>query len=515
MARIYNNILETIGNTPVVKINRLAPPGIDMFVKIESFNPMASVKDRMALNVIEQAERDGVLSPGQTVVEATSGNTGIGLAMVCAAKGYPLVLTMAESFSVERRKILRFMGAKVVLTPAELKGSGMLAKAVELAQAHDWFLVRQFENDANADAHTRTTALEILDVFRDRKLDYFVTGYGTGGTLKGTARVLRKKSPQTKIVVCEPDNSQLLGSGIPQGRCGDGSPSESHPNFRPHLMQGWTPDFIPKLTEDAVKLHLVDEVRPIDGSHALEMTQQLALSEGIFCGTSGGATFSGALKVAEMAPPGSTILCMLPDTGERYLSTPLFQAITEQMTPDEMEISCSTPGYRFDVKAPPTVPGESETDAPSPVSAEAEAFVTEVIGDAEQAVVLFALYRSRSVEPLSDVLVVVGGLVLSAVLLVIAEQIYRNAPADTRSGLKYFCLAVVGMFLYDIAMYAWSFVERSIPPDAWAARGYVNALLVVPLAYSVKRTFRLSLEAVSNRHGNEICVVVFGKPERS
>ena len=391
MADIYNNILETIGNTPVVKINRLAPPGIDMFVKIESFNPMASVKDRMALSVIEQAELDGELSPGQTVIEATSGNTGIGLAMVCAAKGYPLVLTMAESFSVERRKILRFMGAKVVLTPAELKGSGMLAKAAELAQAHGWFLVRQFENNANADAHTRTTALEILDVFRHRKLDYFVTGYGTGGTLKGTARVFRNKSPQTKIVVCEPDNSQLLGSGIPQGRCGDGSPSESHPNFRPHLMQGWTPDFIPKLTEDAIRMHLVDEVRPIDGSHALEMTKQLALSEGIFCGTSGGATFSGALKVAEKAPPGSTILCMLPDTGERYLSTPLFQAITEQMTPEEMEISCSTPGYRFDVKAPPAVPGESETEAPSPVTAEAEAFVTEVIGDAEQAVVLFAL----------------------------------------------------------------------------------------------------------------------------
>ena len=222
MASIYNNILETIGNTPVVRINRLAPPGIDMFVKIESFNPMASVKDRMALSVIEQAERDGALSPGQTVVEATSGNTGIGLAMVCAVKAYPLVLTMAESFSVERRKILRFLGAKVVLTPAELKGSGMLAKAVELAEAHDWFLVRQFENEANADAHSRTTALEILDVFRDRRLDYFVTGYGTGGTVKGVARVFREKSPNTKIIVCEPDNSQLLGSGIPQDRCEDG-----------------------------------------------------------------------------------------------------------------------------------------------------------------------------------------------------------------------------------------------------------------------------------------------------
>ena len=329
MDLIYNNILETIGNTPVVRINKLAPPGIDIYVKVESFNPMGSVKDRMALSVIEQAERDRILMPGQTVIEATSGNTGIGLAMVCAAKGYPLVLTMAESFSVERRKILRFLGAKVVLTPAEEKGTGMLAKAIDLAREHDWFLVRQFENEANADAHTRTTALEIMAAFKDRKLNYFVTGYGTGGTLKGTARVLKKKSPNTRIVVCEPDNSQLLGSGIEQDRNDDGSPAASHPNFRPHLMQGWTPDFIPKLTEDAAHMHLIDEIMPIDGKHALEMTRRLALDEGIFCGTSGGATFSGAMKVAENAPPNSTILCMLPDTGERYLSTWLFQDLNK------------------------------------------------------------------------------------------------------------------------------------------------------------------------------------------
>ncbi|NNK31810.1 MAG: cysteine synthase A, partial [Xanthomonadales bacterium] len=351
MANYFNSILETIGNTPVIRINRLAPPGIDLFVKVESFNPMASVKDRMALSVIQQAERDGTLQPGQTVVEATSGNTGIGLAMVCAAKGYPLVLTMAESFSVERRKILRFLGAKVVLTPAELKGSGMLAKAVELAEEHGWFLVRQFENEANAEVHTLTTALEILDVFRARQLDYFVTGYGTGGTLKGTGRVLKEKSPHTKIVVCEPDNSQLLGSGIPQPREADGSPAESHPNFRPHLMQGWTPDFIPKLAEDAMALELIDQVIPIDGNHALEMSRQLATQEGIFCGTSGGATFSGAVKLAESAPPNTTILCMLPDTGERYLSTPLFEGIPEMMTGEELEISRSTPGYRFDARA--------------------------------------------------------------------------------------------------------------------------------------------------------------------
>jgi cysteine synthase A len=391
MANYCNDILETIGNTPIVKINRLAPAGIDMFVKVESFNPMGSVKDRMALSVIQQAERDGALRPGQTVVEATSGNTGIGLAMVCAAKGYPLVLTMAESFSVERRKILRFLGAKVVLTPAELKGSGMLAKAVELAEAHGWFLVRQFENEANADAHTRTTALEILDVFRARQLDYFVTGYGTGGTLKGTGRVLKQKSPHTRIVVCEPDNSQLLGSGIPQARKDDGSPDGSHPNFRPHLMQGWTPDFIPRLTEDAVAMHLVDEIMPIDGNQALEMSRQLARQEGIFSGTSGGATFAGAMNVAAKAPPNSTILCMLPDTGERYLSTPLFEGIPEQMTDEETDISRSTPGYRFDVKASPAPVAKPAEETPEQISARAAAFVDEALGDPDQPVVLFAL----------------------------------------------------------------------------------------------------------------------------
>ena len=389
MAEFFNSILETIGNTPVVRINKLAPEGVDLFVKVEAFNPMASVKDRMALSVIERAERDGTLAPGQTVIEATSGNTGIGLAMVCAAKGYPLVLTMAESFSVERRKILRYLGARVVLTPAELKGSGMLAKAVELAEKHGWFLVRQFENEANADAHTRTTALEILDVFRQRSLDYFVTGYGTGGTLKGTGRVLKEKSPHTRIVVCEPDNSQLLGSGIPQQRCGDGSPAESHPNFRPHLMQGWTPDFIPKLAEDAVAMDLIDQIMPVDGNHAMEMSRQLAQKEGIFSGTSGGATFSGAIRLAETAAPGSSILCMLPDTGERYLSTPLFEGVPEMMTDEELEISRSTPGFRFDVKAAPAP--ANEDDAPPPVTEAADAFVSEAIADSDNPVVLFAL----------------------------------------------------------------------------------------------------------------------------
>ena len=383
----FQNILETIGRTPVVRINRLAPEGIELFVKVEAFNPMASVKDRMAFSTIEAARASGALRPGQTVIEATSGNTGIGLAMVCAVMGHPLVLTMAESFSIERRKILRFLGARVVLTPAEAKGSGMLDKAVELAQAHDWFLVRQFENEANAQAHERTTAQEILEVFGDDGLDYFVTGFGTGGTLKGTGRVLRERSPRTKIMVCEPDNSQLLGSGIAQERDADGQPLGSHPNFRPHLMQGWSPDFIPKLTEDAVNSGTIDDLIPIDGNEALRCARELARQEGIFCGTSGGATFAGALEVAGKAKPGSTILCMLPDTGERYLSTPLFEDIPVEMTDEEMEISRSTPSFRFDVKAaggpPPAKPPE--------VDAEAAAFVDRAVADAENPVAFFAL----------------------------------------------------------------------------------------------------------------------------
>ncbi|MDX1370748.1 pyridoxal-phosphate dependent enzyme, partial [Pseudomonas sp.] len=375
----------------VIRINKLAPDGVNLFVKAESFNPMGSVKDRMALSTIEAAEASGDLKHGQTVIEATSGNTGIGLAMVCAVKGYPLVVTMAESFSLERRKILRFLGAKVVLTPAELKGSGMLAKAVELAEAHGWFLVRQFENEANADAHTRTTAEEILAAFNGEKLDYFVTGFGTGGTLKGTSRVLRKKSPETEIVVCEPDNAQLLGSGIPQAREADGSPAGSHPNFRPHLVQGWSPDFIPKLTEDAMNAGTVDRVLPISGEKALRYTCELARKEGIFCGVSGGATFTAAMEIAETAAPGSNILCMLPDTGERYLSTPLFDDIKTEMSAEELEISRSTPNYRFDAaitgKAKPVV----QDDQPVELDADAIAFVEKVTSDASQPIAFFAL----------------------------------------------------------------------------------------------------------------------------
>ena len=388
---LYDNILETIGNTPIVKLNKIGPKDVNIYVKIESFNPMGSVKDRLARNVIEQAEKDGTLKPGQTVIEATSGNTGIGLAMVCAQKGYPLVVTMAESFSVERRRMMRFLGAKVVLTPASLKGSGMLAKAVELAEKHDWFLVRQFENEANADAHSKTTAPEILESFSDRKLDYWVTGFGTGGTLKGVSRVLKEKSPETKVIVCEPDNSPILGSGIPQDRLDDGTPRDSHPLFRPHLMQGWSPDFIPQLAEDVVDAKLIDGIVPIDGNDALRLSRSLAQDEGIFVGISAGATLAGAIAVAEKAEPGSNILCMLPDTGERYLSTPLFEDIPADMTDDEQDIARSTPNYRFD-SPPPAAPAKEVEEAPAPdVEQDAREFLETTTHDKEQPVVMFAL----------------------------------------------------------------------------------------------------------------------------
>jgi len=389
----FENILETIGNTPVVRINKLAPSAVNLYVKLEAFNPMGSVKDRLALGVIEAAEKAGELSPGQTVVEATSGNTGIGLAMVCAHKGYPLVVTMAENFSVERRRMMRFLGAKVVLTPAAEKGSGMLAKAVELAEAHGWFLCRQFENEANPNIHSQTTAEEILAAFADDGLDYWVTGFGTGGTLKGVSRVLRERSPKTKIAVCEPDNSAMLKSGVSQARGADGTPSASHPSFRPHLMQGWSPDFIPKLTEDVVDADLIDEIVPVAGSDALRLSRELAQKEGIFVGISSGATLAGALKVADTAKAGSNILCMLPDTGERYLSTPLFADIAAEMSQEEIELSQSTPRFRFDAPPPASTPKPEDkpAEAEPVVSPAAAAFVAEATADGEQPVVMFAL----------------------------------------------------------------------------------------------------------------------------
>ena len=351
MGRKFQDILETVGHTPVVRINRLAPAGVNLYVKIEAFNPLGSVKDRLALGVIEAAEKSGELKPGQTVIEATSGNTGIGLAMVCAAKGYPLVLTMAEPFSVERRKLMRFLGAKVVITPAAERAVGMIKKTVELAETHGWFMTRQFENEANPDYHSHTTAREIMDDFAGDRLDYWVTGYGTGGTLKGVARVLEKERPETKIIVCEPTDAQLLGSGIEQAREPDGSPAAPHPTFKPHPMQGWTPDFIPKLTEDVVTMKLIDRILPISGADAIQRAKDLATKEGIFVGISSGGTFAGALKIAAEAEKGANILCMLPDTGERYLSTPLFADVSADMTEQELLISRSTPSAQL---TPPT-----------------------------------------------------------------------------------------------------------------------------------------------------------------
>jgi cysteine synthase A len=338
----FDSILGTVGNTPCVRINRLAPGHVNLYVKVEAFNPLGSVKDRLALGVIEAAEQSGALKPGQTVIEATSGNTGIGLAMVCAAKGYPLVVTMAESFSVERRKLMRFLGAKVVLTPAAERANGMVRKAEELAAANGWFMTRQFVNQANPDYHSRTTAQEILRDFA--KLDYFVTGFGTGGTLQGVARVLRKDRPDTRVIVCEPEGAPMLTSGEPQARRDNDEAASSHPAWKPHPFQGWSPDFIPKILGDAVDMKLIDKVITIAGPDAMKCSKELAQKEGIFVGITAGGTFAAALKVAAEAPEGSTILCMLPDTGERYLSTPLFADVPADMTEEELKISLSTPG---------------------------------------------------------------------------------------------------------------------------------------------------------------------------
>jgi cysteine synthase A len=337
----FANILETVGKTPAVRINRLAPPNVNLYVKIEAFNPLGSVKDRLALGVIEDAEKRGELKPGQTVIEATSGNTGIGLAMVCAAKGYPLVVTMADSFSVERRKLMRFLGAKVILTPAAERGTGMVKKAVELAKKNGWFLTRQFENEANADFHSRTTAREIINDFAGERLDYWVTGFGTGGTLKGVARVLEKERPETKIVVAEPAEAPMLTSGTEQQRNPDGSPAAGHPSWNPHAIQGWSPDFIPKLTGDAVAAKYVDRIVTIPAPEAVQWSRKLAQKEGIFVGVSAGGTFGAAMKVCADAPNGSTVLAMLPDTGERYLSTGLFADIPADMTEEEQAIAKS------------------------------------------------------------------------------------------------------------------------------------------------------------------------------
>jgi cysteine synthase A len=345
--RLYDSILDTIGNTPCIRVTKLVPQHVKLYVKAEFFNPASSVKDRLAVSIIEEAEASGQLRPGQTVVEATSGNTGVGLAMVCAAKGYPFVATMPTSVSIERRKLMRFFGAKVVLTPKADKAMGCYRKAVELAEQNDWFLARQFETDANAKIHANTTAQEILADFSGEPLDYWVTGYGTGGTFAGVASVLRAHRPQTKIVLSEPANAALLGSGKAQLRQTDGSPSDSHEAFQPHMIQGWTPDFIASVLQDGVDSHQYDELVPIDELRGIEHAKLLATKEGIFTGISGGSTFAVALDIANSAASDTVILCMLPDTGERYLSSVLFADVAENMNQEERRLSESTPSYHL------------------------------------------------------------------------------------------------------------------------------------------------------------------------
>ena len=349
--------------------------GVELYAKAEYFNPLSSVKDRLAVGIIEDAERSGALKPGMTVVEATSGNTGIAVAMVCAQKGYPCVITMAETFSIERRKIMRALGAKVVLTPAKDRGSGMVKKARELAAEHGWFLCRQFENQAGPAYHAQvtspvpssqstllcpssdrrpappraqTTGPEILSDFAGRPLDYWVTGTGTGGTLQGAGKVLKLARPDLKIVVSEPANAAIVSSGNKTERNADDSPASTHPDWEPHPIQGWTPDFIPKITEDAMGMDLVSEIVPVTGAEAIETALRLAREEGLFTGISGGASVAAALKVCAAAPKGSVVLTMLPDTAERYLSTPLFASIEAEMSEEELSISKSTPLCQFE-----------------------------------------------------------------------------------------------------------------------------------------------------------------------
>jgi cysteine synthase A len=311
---IYDNILGTIGKTPIVRIQRIAPKHVTMYVKCEFFNPLSSVKDRLAIAIIEDAERKGTLKPGQTVVEATSGNTGIALAMVCAAKGYPFVATMAESFSIERRKIMRMLGAKVILTPAAERGQGMVRKAAELAKKHGWFLASQFENEANPAYHRNTTGPEILQDFAGKRLDFFVSGWGTGGTITGAGQMIRLARPETQIIAAEPANAPMLSGG----------------SFTPHKIQGWTPDFLPGVLNREVPHRILT----VTDAEAIETARSLSRSEGIFCGISSGATFAAATKIAAEAPEGAVILAMLPDTGERYLSTALFEGIAEGSDPE-------------------------------------------------------------------------------------------------------------------------------------------------------------------------------------
>ena len=373
----HKSVLSTIGKTPLIRLNRMASKDVDVFVKCEAFNPMSSVKDRLALGLIEWAEQNGKLKPGQTVVEASSGNTGIGMAMVCAAKGYPFVCVMSESFSIERRKLMRFLGAKVVLTNPAHKGSGMVIKAKELAEKHGWHYPDQFTNEANAAIHERTTGPELLEALAGRTLDHMFVAYGTGGTVKGVGKYLKEHSPATVVHLCEPDNAPMLYSGIPTEYKSDGQFNEPHPVWRPHLLQGWATDFIPKLLSEASDAKYFDKLAHVSGSAAMSTAQKLAQTEGIFTGTSGGGVLSVALDFAKTAPKGSCIVALLPDTGERYLTTPLFADIPADMTEEEKAIAASTPSA-----APPGI-------SMPPVTDEAVAFVQAKI--AEHKVVVWSL----------------------------------------------------------------------------------------------------------------------------
>ena len=383
---MHGSILSTVGATPLVRVSRRLVPRADvaLYAKCEAFNPMGSVKDRLAHGVIEWAEQQGELRPGQTVVECTSGNTGIGLAMVCAAKGYPFVAVMSESFSIERRKLMRFLGAKVVLTNPAHKGSGMLIKAKELAEHHGWFLPRQFENEANAAIHARTTGPEIHDAFAaaGERLDHLFCSYGTGGTLKGVGRYLREVSPETKIHVCEPDNAPLLYSGVESEWNDDGTVKKAHPLWRPHLLQGWAPDFIPPLVQQAVDAGLVDALHHVGGDASIAVSQELAQSDGIFTGPSGGGCLSAAIDFCldeEKCEKGSTVVAILPDTGERYLSTPMFKDVPSDMTEEELAIASSTPS-----EPPPPI------DLPE-VTEKARLFVQDRVSSSEKKIVIFSL----------------------------------------------------------------------------------------------------------------------------
>jgi len=347
---LFEDATALVGNTPVVKISdKLAPPGVEVYAKCEYFNPLASVKDRLAVAIIEDAEKRGELKPGMTVVEATSGNTGIAVAMVCAQRGYDCVICMAEPFSVERRRLMRMLGAKVIVTPKAGKGTGMVRKAEELCAKNGWFLCHQFENEANWKFHEATTGPEIIADFKSsgKKLTHWVTGYGTGGTFHGAGKALKAAIPDVKIVLAEPEAAGLLASGVATERNADGSPKASHPAFAAHPIQGWTPDFIPKVLEDAPMAELQDELFPIPGDAAVNTAKALAAKEGLLTGISGGGTMYAALETAKKAPKGSVILAMLPDTGERYLSTPLFADIPADMNDEELSIAKSTPSFQL------------------------------------------------------------------------------------------------------------------------------------------------------------------------